>query len=690
MYPRPGVSLVPTALKAMINQRVPSWLSSYWPESPALLSEIGPEVWDVLSEVRIERLGAMIIAIAVSEARSWYDVPIPILKIGNPGRLDGLLNTRTKNLLMRAVQLDLDVRCVGDLMRVRNFGAATLLDYLSFLDAVIGGIIRIAAPDDDLDGVVHPPANVHVPAAPLLTRRQAGHPPGIGLLLMLASFSSRDCLVLRERTLSLQPKTLQDVAQLLGVTRERVRQVENKIVRTLFAMLQLPGNCQVAEAIAILGLKVPHEVCSILALEKAVRYAFALPPSCNTVDIFTATARLLLGFTTADEFFAYRSAPDELWRTVLAALSSGYLQAHEASFLQHTASALDVPPEFVEHVRSTLDLRPVKGILLPWAGSLADKAERILTDIGQPLDVEDLYRALDISGSSNTLRNYFISDPRFQRVARTRIALTAWGLEEYSSIREVIRRRIRAAGGKVLAQTLLEDLPRQFDVAESSVRSYIYNRNFKVDGLGFVAESDEPWDTSSAHADPSRNRFLFRHGKTWYLRTTLNSDLLRGSGRVIPVAAAPQLGLTPGTSTERIIDDRIIRFAWTTESPTIGSVRNLIEYHNATLGDLLFISLLPYGESGTSFTTRMPPTTDDGLESLYALVGLTSPPSDSIDAIKELSGAIGISSNNPSLDVLRLYFGERRDSEALQLLPTSDSVRPRATSSSGLLAMLDR
>jgi len=47
-------------------------------------------------------------------------------------------------------------------------------------------------------------------------------------------------------------------------------------------------------------------------------------------------------------------------------------------------------------------------------GSMADKAERILTDIGEPLDFEYLFSTLELSeSSSNALRNYFFSDPRF-------------------------------------------------------------------------------------------------------------------------------------------------------------------------------------------------------------------------------------------------------------------------------------
>lgn len=661
----------------MIKEPVPGWVASRWPQSPHTLSEVGPQVWQTLGSDGVNRLAKTVLAIATRDARAWYDLPIPEVTLGYLELLDGSVEHRTKHALTISLSQGQTVRSVGDLLKVRNLGVRSLLDYLSALDAVTNGTV-----------VLTPGRPV---AASLVPVSYLGHSPSTALLFMLASISDRDRLILSERTLNQRPKRLRELAETLGLTRERVRQLESKAVRALGATLNRPDNHQVERALDSLRAQFPHNACLRTALTAAIKNTFPVPIDASLPDFCVEVVRFLLGFPVVDECFAYRNERAPIWQAIWQALSAGYAQNEEPRFLQLTAVALDVPYELVEAVRDTLDLRPVKGILLPWTGSMADKAERVLLDAGEPLDFEPLCSALELTGSSrDTLRNYIISDPRFQRVTRTRIALTAWGLEGYSSIRDAIQRRVRDAGGKVLLTTLLEELPHQFDVAESSVRAYAAGPGFRVDDLGFVSESQIAREAGAAQSDPARNRLLFRHGGTWYLRLTINPDYVRGSGHIIPVAAAVQLGLAPGNSTERWIDGQLVRFSWSTAQPNIGSVRSLIEHHGADLDDLLFIGLTAFGEPANSFVIPPPSETMNGLQRLCALAGIMPAPLDSAKAIHQLAMAIGIPSRAVSVDVLRLFYSERRDTEALQLLP-SDPVAPARSSPMRQLAtLLDR
>ena len=160
---------------------------------------------------------------------------------------------------------------------------------------------------------------------------------------------------------------------------------------------------------------------------------------------------------------------------------------------------------------------------------------------------------------------------------------------------------------------------------------------------------------------------FYRHS-SWYLRLALNSDAVRGSGRLIPVAAAGEIGLASGRVTERLIDGCIIRFSWNGLQPAIGSVRKLVEKRQGALGDLLFIELTEPGCRGTSYIIRCPELISDPLRRLCAMCGISAIPDSRNDQLESLARAIQLSSAAPTVDLLRLRFEERRDAEGLALL----------------------
>ena len=81
--------------------------------------------------------------------------------------------------------------------------------------------------------------------------------------------------------------------------------------------------------------------------------------------------------------------------------TAGISAAEESNRLIEIARMFQVPVAFTQEVRDSLELRATNGILLPWTGSLADKAERVLVDAGEPLNVNQICELLELARASH-------------------------------------------------------------------------------------------------------------------------------------------------------------------------------------------------------------------------------------------------------------------------------------------------
>ena len=97
------------------------------------------------------------------------------------------------------------------------------------------------------------------------------------------------------------------------------------------------------------------------------------------------------------------------------------------------------------------------------------------------------------------------------------------------------------------------------------------------------------------HDNQGTNPACFWHGEHWALRMPVTDDLLRGSGRSIPVQFAAYLGCRPGVNRVFASGSSKVRAVWatTTLGPSLGSVRPALAAKGAEEGDLLFVCYHP-------------------------------------------------------------------------------------------------
>ncbi len=120
------------------------------------------------------------------------------------------------------------------------------------------------------------------------------------------------------------------------------------------------------------------------------------------------------------------------------------------------------------------------GWLIRWEGPIQAKAERVLRLTCRPMTPAELVDAIG-GGSEGGIKNQ--RGDRLIRVDKHfRLALPEWGLEEYEGIVTEIRQRIQRGGGVASKAAIIAEFTREFDVAGSSIESYLSTPIFDVSG----------------------------------------------------------------------------------------------------------------------------------------------------------------------------------------------------------------
>jgi hypothetical protein len=102
--------------------------------------------------------------------------------------------------------------------------------------------------------------------------------------------------------------------------------------------------------------------------------------------------------------------------------------------------------------------------------------------------------------------------------------------------------------------------------------------------------------------------------------------------------------------------------------PSVSSIRSLINLHNATSGDFLFIDVSSASGSASSFI-RSTADIDDAIKLLLLLSGNRPSFGSTTEAVSRICNSLGAPPAAPAtIDILRLYFSGRRDDQALDLI----------------------
>jgi hypothetical protein len=485
----------------------------------------------------------------------------------------------------------------------------------------------------------------------------------------ISTLDRRAQQVVARRFFADEPETLDELGRLLGITRERVRQIEAKAranmvsflenTDTLFKGASGDGLEMVAEAVReLIGIVLPLDdlIALIPALARSVEAVGQ--PAWRVLD------RLDDAYEIEDGWCA---SP-----TILAAQTMTVTRLHELAN-HHGVVAVDD----LEAFNPNQSLEAGRESLRAWLaycgyaldgeyvftriGSVSDRAAAILSVVGSPMVSQDLLDRLGVERTLGSLKNAVAADERFERVDRDRWALAEWGMESYGGVRALVRDEVARGGGRVALDALIGHITGKYSVAASSVVAYASSPPFEVKN-GIVRMGTEGREVRKG---PQRTRRLYRRADGWLYRVKVTKDHARGTGSVAPVAIAGILDLQYGQTRrlESVLGPQWI--SWTSTQPIFGTFRRFLIAQDLEVGSEIFLVI---ADDGTFHIEPVDITYANPLEQALALAGVSDAAMRQRPRVA-LATAIGLAEDSSPASVIGGYR-ERGDSDIAELLLT--------------------
>ncbi len=490
---------------------------------------------------------------------------------------------------------------------------------------------------------------------------------------ILSGFDERDLAILAGRTFRLRGRLgLQELGDRFGITRERVRQLEAKHVellrkrlcRSAFKPLTAAAD-RVRNAI---GLAVPVAFAESAHLLPQVATDDA--PSSAVVDLPPFLLWVTDEYEIAKQWLIRKPAQDVIRNTqhcVTQALRNGSACPSDVSAgLRDLGLRLDFVPPWVTQF---CKLRTLDGVMVRWAGSLADKAAAVLELKGQPLSRDEIAALIGDDRSIRTLANYLFSDPRFRRVGPDRFGLSTWEGSEYISIAEEIQRVLDANGGEAPGAIIVGTVLGRVSVSENSVRTYLNGPRFCRTSRG-TYRTRHSADSASPGRPAGLTARCYRLADGWCYKLDVNAEHLRGSGLPLPSSLAVALDVKPLACCYFDSHYGPIRLSWVSPQPTIGSLRLALEDLCGQQGDVLFVSFRDQRQVTFDLCPRARLEAAAGEQRLLLEVGWLdhSLPPQPLHLVAERLGVDGSSSVN---DAIRVRLRARGEDTLLDLIPAA-------------------
>jgi len=464
----------------------------------------------------------------------------------------------------------------------------------------------------------------------------------------------------RLRLIKSETKTLQEVGEEVGVTRERIRQVEAKAISKVMNFLDSnqgkPIKWQVDHTLKLLGNAFPIEV----GAEFLGRFT-------DQIAISDALIRMLLcdysGYETLDGWLVRGDASSFIQSASDKANSFGVFDRPLDEYCNELGVASVYFEKFLSEV---LSAQRVMGSWVLPRRSVGDWAELVLRLRGEPMSPEEVNDSIPVSRSLQSLINSLGEMESVLRTDRRMFALREWGLEEYSGISEEIAERIDRNGGSVRVDDVIEELTEQFSVSASSVKSYVTTSRFVVsDGWVRLRRSDE---RHVVHASITEARgYFFLDPKLVFL-CNVDKDLLRGSGRALNTAVVNVAKLQPGSNITLTSQFGPVALTWNRNStqPAIGSLKAVAEALHAREGDRLRVEIDVWSSQiDLALVNESAICSGPSTDSVYELTGVQA--STVVECSRDLASALGCKPNE-----VRGALRERGDIEVLEAMPTDD------------------
>lgn len=406
------------------------------------------------------------------------------------------------------------------------------------------------------------------------------------LIKFIESVDERDRIILHERIFAAKPRTQSDLAKQMGLSRERVNQLD----RTL--RLQLSET--VANSVDLRRL-LAETVALADPVADTARVADTLPLFATQIPALGITVGQLL-VAGSNDLAAVSGWIVSRSPAQIADLIGEILDAHtgDESLVPVRVVAARLNLSESEAVRwlgasgfTVLDEYVVNG-----STSTGDLVCAVLSIAGVPRTFDEILSGLaGEPRSRSSIRNALVTDDRIVKTDRTTYGLRRWGGDKYLPVHRQIGRILDAAGGRINISELVSQISEKYDVTESSVRAYA--------GAGeFVTRDDVVARRSEQYVhrkSPAKTRFLYRDGDKLRWATTIGAAHLKGSAFNIPSALAGLVGVGPGSPVQLPSRLGTQSLMWVSVQARVGTIKRFVTDLGLSLGDPIFLEFAPDG-----------------------------------------------------------------------------------------------
>ncbi|WP_168770891.1 sigma factor-like helix-turn-helix DNA-binding protein [Glaciibacter flavus] len=481
-------------------------------------------------------------------------------------------------------------------------------------------------------------------------------PPALSDVLArhLALLSEKELVIVRGRVLAKSPQTLDQIGKTLGVTRERIRQIESKV------MTRIASWVDDASDLGLFSLAIRAKVHRLSRLASMLEEMPQLTHGIVGLDqpAWFVLDRFDDSFESDGTWIAEPSIDELRAETALRfqAAEIGPGLAPMVSLRESTMDWTALNDGDLEDWLEDCGYRPLEGhFLAPSVKSVPDLAASLLQIRGVACSLDDIHSAVVADRSIGTLQNALNVDPRFVRLDRSDWGLSEWGAREYTGIRDAIELIVQERGS-ITIDELISDLTSSFTVSPRSILAYASAWPFALtDGVVQMAAAPKVVQKSL-----SQTRNVYRVGPdAWALRIEVSGEHLRGSGSPLPSSLAAALGMMPGDRMSVESPHGPVTLSWMTLQPSLGSIRTNLLEADPEIGSEVLMTI-----SKTAISFSAPSVDGDRIRRARSLMGL--PDSPELIA-SDVAVAVGLSSAAPWSTVVHV-LRDRGESDLASLL----------------------
>lgn len=445
----------------------------------------------------------------------------------------------------------------------------------------------------------------------------------------LNSLGERSRRILTQRAMVEVPATLADLATDLGLTRERVRQLEIKAVEAAkehAATDPLWRSARWAsEWIAShVGVAAPRDAVGQ-----------ALPSASPEEQRF---ALWLAGLKTTADGFVVQPGFRQPTLDVIPRVHGTEFVVDEFALIEDLGGQGVLPYHVDKVIGRIPETARVDGQLVIWRRNLADRAVAVLELRDEPQSIDELHAAVG-SGEYRSFRNRVFEDPRVMRMTKAKVGLRSWGGMQYTSIADLMIDRLRSGPREL--EELSHELSELYEISAASVTMYAAAPIFKtIGGVVALRNRNEPYPIRNR---PEKVKGLYRwDDHAIVLCLEVDDDILRGSGRSVPQEVAGFMGISPGMSVELDADRDTVRLGWSETSaagPSIGSLKSIVERLGTPRGGHLLLYFVP---STNELRIRPQFTEPSAANIALEISAMTGLPAANVQTQEQLAAAVGV------------------------------------------------